>query len=158
MAEQVRFMGDIRVQKERTRVLEEARLWLGTPFHHGKCVRGAGVDCAHLLVGVYSGAGVAIVDPIERYGRDWFLHERTDRLVEILQQHCVATDDPAPGDIAVFRFGRMISHAAIILNYPYIIHADRTAGRVIEDRCASTDSLGSRLAGWYTLQRWVGGR
>ncbi|MDO6044547.1 hypothetical protein Q4P48_08410 [Neisseria gonorrhoeae] len=42
----------------RARIVEEARSWLGTPYHHHAMVKGAGVDCAMLLVAVYGAVGL----------------------------------------------------------------------------------------------------
>jgi cell wall-associated NlpC family hydrolase len=141
---------------ERIRVVDEARTWIGTPFHHAQALRGVGVDCAHLLVAVYSAAGLVHPPMITHYAADWFLHERAERLLEILADHCVPViGRPGPGDIAVFRFGRAISHAAIVQDFPHIIHAERTVGRVVEDRCAPNDAITSRWAGAWTLKRWA---
>ena len=37
---------------DKTRVVTVARSWIGTPFHHLARVRGAGVDCIGLVIGV----------------------------------------------------------------------------------------------------------
>lgn len=140
---------------ERRRVVDEARQWLGTPFHHAQAVRGVGVDCAHLLIAVYSAVGLVQPPAVGFYAPDWFLHESSERLLEILADHCVPTDHPLPGDIATFRFGRAVAHAAIVEDFPYIIHAERTVGRVVQDRCATGDSLAARAAGVWTLKRWA---
>ena len=42
----------------RQRIVEEARSWLGTPYHHQAMVKGAGVDCAMILVAVYRAVGL----------------------------------------------------------------------------------------------------
>lgn len=47
----------------RLAVIESAKAWLGTPWHHMARVRGAGVDCAQLLMATYSDAGV--IEPFE---------------------------------------------------------------------------------------------
>src|SRR5690349_11447583 len=39
----------------RARLLDEARTWLLTPWHHNARVRGAGVDCGQLLIACYVG-------------------------------------------------------------------------------------------------------
>ena len=36
----------------RTDVVAAAREWLGTPFHHQARLRGVGVDCVGLVIGV----------------------------------------------------------------------------------------------------------
>ncbi len=43
-------------------VVRVARTWLGTPYHHQGRVKGAGVDCAGLSVGVAKELGLSDVD------------------------------------------------------------------------------------------------
>ena len=44
--------------QQRTALVDAARSWLNTPYHHKARVKGAGVDCAQLLIGVYTDAGL----------------------------------------------------------------------------------------------------
>ena len=70
--------------EERAAVVAAARSWLGTPYHHAADVRGAGVDCAMLLVRVYCDLG--LVEPFDPrpYTRDWFLHRDEERYLGFL--------------------------------------------------------------------------
>ena len=43
---------------QRAAVVAAARSWIGTPYHHAADVKGVGVDCAMLLVRVYSDLGL----------------------------------------------------------------------------------------------------
>jgi len=46
------------------RVLDEARAWIGTPYHHAADKKGVGVDCAMLPVRVYCDLGIVpMFDP-----------------------------------------------------------------------------------------------
>lgn len=54
------------------RVIAEARTWLGTPFHHQACLRGQGVDCGQLVVGVGVALGV-----MPQPGPEWRMYGRT---------------------------------------------------------------------------------
>lgn len=143
------------VQMQRMKVMMEAREWIGTPFHHSQAVKGVGVDCAQLLIAVYRAVGLVDADGIEFYGEDWFLHEKRERLLDVIERYCVPTEAPRTGDIVTFRFGRAVSHAAIVTEWPHIIHAERMIGRVVEDRCDVHDTLASRYVGGWTLQRWA---
>lgn len=60
-------------QEQRAAVVAEARTWLGTPYHHEACVKGAGVDCGMLLRAVYIATGVMPKFEVESYPRDWHL-------------------------------------------------------------------------------------
>jgi NlpC/P60 family putative phage cell wall peptidase len=124
-------------------VLAEARSWLGTPFHHAAMVKGkrGGVDCAHFLIGVYSAVGRIEAFEPERYPPDWHFHRDAERFLGSVQRYAERVEAGAPADVAMFRFGRCASHAAIVLDWPLVIHAYFRQGVVI------TDATGAELAG-----------
>lgn len=138
----------------RARVCELARRWLGTPWHHRARVLGAGVDCGQLLVAVYESAGLLSpgqVDPGD-YSQDWHLHQEEERFLRHVLQVATPTDAPRPGDIALFRYGRCMSHAAIVLERPgLVIHAYHPDGEVVISNLSVSPALRERLAGYYTL-------
>src|SRR5580693_6932362 len=109
----------------RQKVVEEARRWIGTPYHHRAKVLGAGVDCIQLLVAVYSACGLIEDADTGDYPMDWMLHRDEERYLNGVMQYAVETDTPLPGDVVVWRFGRCISHGGIIVEWPFIIHAYR---------------------------------
>jgi len=67
-----------------------------------------------------------------------------------LGQHATILPDdalPEPGDIQMMRFGRTMSHAAIVTHWPEIIHAYQPAGMVTlgsAEEEAFTGRLGPR--------------
>jgi len=121
-------------------VLQEAHRWLGTPYHHCAAVHGVGVDCLMLLCCVFSAAGVAPwVDP-RPYPTDWMCNRGEEIYLAGLDKHAVRVPDgqpPQPGDVVTYRFGRTYSHAAIVVEWPSIIHAFLPAGRVTLDSAHS---------------------
>lgn len=118
-------------QQQRLRVIQEAHSWLGTPYHHMGCVKGVGVDCAMILVDVYHRAGVIpAIDP-RPYPPDWHKHRDVERYLGWLEQYGTVTDAPQPGDVAVWRFGRVFSHGAIIVGDNQIIHSYLRQGCVL---------------------------
>jgi NlpC/P60 family putative phage cell wall peptidase len=103
--------------QQRAAIVAEALSWVGTPYHHHGKVKGVGVDCAQILVGVYCDTG--IVPPVDpgHYARDWHLHQSEEQYLQWLTRggaHQVSRG--RPGDIAVFRFGRTFSHGAILVD------------------------------------------
>ncbi|GGC70277.1 peptidase [Siccirubricoccus deserti] len=50
-------------------VAAEARLWIGTPWHHQARLRSVGVDCGGLVVGVARDLGLPLDDYPPGYGR-----------------------------------------------------------------------------------------
>lgn len=148
-------LNSVDVAAERRAVLAEARTWLETPFHHGSRLKGVGVDCAQLLIAVYHAAGVTpLIDP-GYYAQDWFRHERRERIVEILERFMIPVSTPQAGDVVLFRYGRALSHAAIVTEeWPAVIHTYRGL-RVSYDRADQSGSMGQRFGGGWSPMRWT---
>jgi cell wall-associated NlpC family hydrolase len=130
-------------------VVNEAKSWLGTPYHHMAHVKGAGVDCGQLLVEVFHAVGLAPRIDLGQYPSDWHFHRSDEQYLKWINQYCKKTDNPKKGDIVLFKFGRCISHGAIITDMPYVIHAHIGMGVI----CTSMNDaeLFGRFAGYYTL-------
>lgn len=139
-------------QQQRQAVIDEARTWLGTPYHHRGHVKGGGVDCAWLLIEVYAAAGmISRFDP-GYYPQDVMLHRGDETYLGWLEQCGHEVDVPQPGDAAVWKFGRSFSHGAIVLAWPQIIHAYRTQGCVLGE--GDQGDLAGRKVKYYSL--WGG--
>lgn len=118
----------------RQRIVEEARSWLGTPYHHQAMVKGAGVDCAMILVAVYRAVGLipAGFDP-RPYPQDWHLHRDAERYLSNITRFCREVETPQVGGIAVWRFGRTFSHGGICIGSNQVIHSYVGRGVVLDD-------------------------
>jgi cell wall-associated NlpC family hydrolase len=161
----------------RQAIVAEARSWIGTPYLHQGRVKGAGVDCAMLLLEVYERVGLiphlalaeVVVDPagqIAKYPPDWMLHRDEERYLEIVERFARKLPRgesvaPLDGDIALYRWGRTISHGAIVDRWPRIIHAYSRSGWV-EYGEGDRGEVGGpgldgkpRLAGFWSL--WPSG-
>lgn len=127
----------------RKKIIEEAMTWIGTPYHHQAAVKGAGVDCAQILIEVYSAVGLADRPDVGYYPSDWMLHRSEERYLGWIEKYCTEVDrDKADdGDIVLFKFGRCFSHSGIIAGYPRIIHAQR------EDNCCYAEIGRGNLEG-----------
>lgn len=119
----------------RAQFVAEARTWLGTPFQHQARVRGAGVDCVGLVIGVARDLGLADVR-IADYPRT----PQASRLLVECRQHMtpIALADARPGDVLLMRFRRDPQHVAVVADYVHgglsIVHAYEGAGAVVEHR------------------------
>lgn len=138
------------IDEQRQRVLSIARTWLRTPYHHMGRVKGAGTDCGMLLLEVYEEAGlIPHIEP-EPYPPDWALHRSEEKYLGWVEQYAHPVDIPQPGDLALYQVGRCISHGAIVVNWPLIIHASQPEGG-----CCYSDGLqgwlAGRLKGFYSL-------
>ncbi len=134
----------------RDNVLREARSWLGTPYHHQGRVKGAGVDCAMILIEVYHACGLMPnIDPTP-YPQDWHFHRNDERYLGWVKDYAEEVETPLPGDVVLFKFARCVSHGGIVLDWPNIIHSYIGQGVVYAD--ATSGPLGKRLAGFWRVK------
>lgn len=125
-------------QEGRAAVIAEATGWLGTPFHHMGRLKGpkGGVDCAQLVWCVFYNVGLTPYMELEFYPPDFFMHRDAERYMKAVMDNAHEVEEPQPGDIVLFKIGRLYAHGAIIADpgWPYIIHAWYAAQAVIGDR------------------------
>lgn len=121
--------------EERARVVAAARGWVGTPYHAGAAVKGAGVDCARILLEVFAEAGLVERFTPEPYARDWHMHRSDEVYADTVARFAHEIPPVAPflaGVVLLFRQGRTFSHGAIVTAWPFIVHAYADAGVVEE--------------------------
>jgi cell wall-associated NlpC family hydrolase len=117
----------------RAAVLREAETWLSTPYHHMARVKGAGCDCLTFLAEVYAAAGV--IEPVGKipfYRLDFMRHQDDETYLNglLARGHEVAA--PLPADVVLYKWGRVFSHGAIVVDWPRrIIHASPSHSGVI---------------------------
>jgi cell wall-associated NlpC family hydrolase len=133
----------------REAVIAEAKTWIGTPYHHMGAVKGAGVDCAQILIEVYHAVGLIPRIDVGYYPPDWHLHKSDEQYLGWVKKYAHQVETPKPGDVALFKFGRCVSHGAIVLDYPKIIHSYFRQGCVYGD--ASQIELAGRLDSFWSL-------
>ena len=123
----------------RERILEEARSWLGTPFHNCASVKGAGVDCVHFMKAVYAACGVIEDFTIDQYAPQWFLHKDEPLFLNGLARYADRIEKAAalPADAIMYNLGRHAAHCAIIVDERTIIHAYSRA------RCVTLSDRGA---------------
>ncbi|MDE1914749.1 MAG: hypothetical protein KGJ57_17380 [Sphingomonadales bacterium] len=140
------------IAKERALVVNEAREWLGTPYHPCARVKGAGVDCAMLPAEVYEACGVIGHIDVGPYPTDWHLHRSEERYLAGVTAHAHEVEFPLPGDFVLYRWGRCLAHGAIVVRWPTIIHAVSGEGVVLANGLAGR--LKDRERHFYSL--WKG--
>ncbi len=135
----------------REEVVAEAMSWIGTKYHHAARVKGAGVDCGQLLAAVYEAAGVIPHVQPEPYPSDWHCHRSEERYLAHVEAfaHRIG-GPPLPGDLVLYRFGRCISHGAIVVSWPRVLHAYVGQGVILDDAVAN-QALASRQVGFWSL-------
>lgn len=135
--------------------VEEAKTWLNTPYHSGAKLKGVGVDCGQLLIAVYENVGVLNPGECEPgyYSPEWHLHRSEEKYLSWVQKYSDRVENnPKPGDIVLFKFGRCVSHGGIYIGDNKIIHAYINMGVIMSDmrEAILLDKRGkSRLYGIY---------
>lgn len=114
-------------------VVREARAWVGTPFHDCADVKGAGVDCAMLLVRVFCDLGVARAFDPRPYKPEWFMHQEEPLYLSWVKKYAREVTEPKAADVALFNFGKHAAHGAILLDKGSMVHAFKPSGAVIID-------------------------
>ena len=133
----------------REQIVQTAMDWLLTPYHHHARLKGVGVDCVQFLIAVFEECQLASA-VADGYAQDWHLHRSEEKYLAGIQQYARQTDTPEPGDIALFRFGRCVSHAGIVLPEPRtVIHA--LAGSCVIISPMDGQELGGRLHSFWQV-------
>jgi NlpC/P60 family putative phage cell wall peptidase len=114
----------------KTEIVAEAKTWIGTPFKHQGRVKGLGVDCVGLIIGIAH--AFTLTD------FDYTAYSRTPdgiTMQRLLNQHlqAIPIHTAMAGDILLMRFDAQPQHVGILSEYG-IIHAYAQVRRCIEHR------------------------
>jgi NlpC/P60 family putative phage cell wall peptidase len=124
---------------EKFKIVTQARTWLGTPFKHQGRLKGIGVDCLGLIIGVLaeleiniSGKNISQLDE-----QNYSMLPSGERLQNKLNQYLqkIEINQISAGDILLMQFTREPQHLAFVTNHPNgfgVIHAYLQAGKVVE--------------------------
>ncbi len=110
-----------------SRVVREARRWIGTPYRHQASCLGAGCDCLGLIRGVWRDLYGEEPERAPAYTADWAETGRRETLLEAATRHLRPIEQSAgqPGDVLLFRWrsGYPAKHCAILTAPDRIVHA-----------------------------------
>lgn len=138
----------------RQAVVAAARSWLNTPFRHQGTLKGVGVDCGGLIVGVSIELGLIPANyqrflpaSVRGYARD-----PDGDLGRLLCDHYLTRIDPKdmrPGDVIVVRWDGPPRHAAFVAESAHgltMIHADNErANKVVEHTVRVLSSKAAKM-------------
>ncbi len=132
---------------ERAAVVTETKTWLHTPYHNCARIKGVGCDCGQILLGVFENCKLIPHAETGMYPQDWAMHHAEPLYFDWVKKYCkeVTNRKPLPGDILLYFFGRAPSHAAIVIDYPLLIHSYVQIGVVYAD--AEKDTYLTRRRG-----------
>jgi NlpC/P60 family putative phage cell wall peptidase len=132
----------------RREIVAEARTWIGTPYHYGGQVKGAGCDCATLLLCVWRTCGIIHDEELGVYAGDWYCNTTEEKYMRRVLRHAhkvaeavsYTTLEAKPGNIVLTRAAgsRVFNHGGIVVNWPRVIHAIDPS---VEECDASTHRL-----------------
>ena len=131
------------IMPTKTEIVAEAKTWIGTPFKHQGRVKGLGVDCVGLIIGVAHFFKLTDFDYVNySHTPDGFL------MRQLLDQHLYSIPIPEAkaGDIVLMRFEAQPQHVGILSDYG-IIHAYAQVRRCVEHRL--DQHWRSRIVGAY---------
>ena len=121
-------------------IVNQARTWIGTPFHHQARLKGKGCDCLGLVVGVVDELGMqdAQGNPLAGYDEITYSKEPDggyllQKLTGLLDEVPIA--EARAGDLALFKVRENPQHLAILTDYEGglgMIHCYAQARRVVE--------------------------
>ena len=112
-----------------SRVAQQARNWIGTPYKHRASVRGAGTDCLGLVLGVWRELGGVPVQEMPVYAPGWQECCPQERLWQELQAQLNPSERQIlPGQVALLRMrdGAAARHLGILSGTwrsPRLVHA-----------------------------------
>jgi cell wall-associated NlpC family hydrolase len=116
--------------EERCRVVETAKLWLGTRYRGWSAVRGphGGVDCGQLLRVVYQEAGLLPPGDLGidmSYSLTVAQHLEDTKYVDKVMEffHEIPESQVLPGDLVIYKLGHAFAHGGIVIDWPLFIHA-----------------------------------
>lgn len=108
-------------------IVAEARRWIGTPYHHQASSKGAGCDCAGLVLGVWRAVIGPWPEALPPYTPDWAEASGEELVRDMARRHMAEIGLAAarPGDVLVFRMLRHgpAKHCGIMSGPDAMIHA-----------------------------------
>lgn len=136
---------------EREHIVQVARKWVGTPYHHQAAILGVGADCLGLLRGVYSelyGDDPYLNAPM-RYSPNWAEGTGGDTLMQAAHDYLTPVDTWGAGDVLLFKIknANYTKHCAITVDEDTMIHA--VSGRVVQQ--VSIGAWANRVAGVFSF-------
>ena len=116
-------------------IVNAARSWIGTPYHHQASLKGVGCDCLGLLRGVWCEVMGSEPELPPPYAMDWAEASGEECLRDAARRHLIEID-PAKfgaGDVLLFRMSRNApaKHCGIATAPERMVHA--WAGREVAE-------------------------
>lgn len=123
----------------RSDIIAEAREWMNTPYQHQAMVKGVGVDCVGLVVGVGINTGaMQITDKQVKEYSGYSRLPNPNRMKQAMERHLIKVSGEVPliADIAWLQWrAGLPMHLALLSEHngrPTLIHSLGDVGKVVE--------------------------
>ena len=149
-------MSSLSELEARQLVVQEAMTWVGTPYISNGNLKVIGVDCAMIMVMIFSNTGlIEFFDP-RPYPPQWAIHQKTERYLETILKFAGEIEgDPQPGDLVLCQFGHCWAHGALVVGWPTVIHAN-PPGNCRIDNYVENYSLRKRKVRFFSYWQTTG--
>jgi cell wall-associated NlpC family hydrolase len=121
----------------RAAIVAEAKTWYGTKYHicAGIKGKGGGVDCFQLLYRVFKHVGLMPERTWDYKNARSFITDKNPLYLRTIMEFAdeVPETNVLPGDVVMYKNScfPVFTHAAIVLNWPVVIHAAIGQGVII---------------------------
>ena len=130
-----------------SQIVDEARTWINTPFHHQGRVKSVGVDCAGVVIGTADALGLISSFEDKPYAKSPSANQLRTTLKNYMIE--IPVSEALPGDVLLFAFDREPQHVGFLTDIG-ILHAYAQVRKCIEH--SLDDTWGKRIRGAYRFK------
>lgn len=111
----------------RKQIVQEVMTYVGTPFRHQGRLKGRGVDCVGLIIGVAHALQLSAFDA-KGYGRSPI----SEMMMSVLMKELEMVDrPPKPGDVLYMAVPDIPQHLVMVVDNGYVVHSTSLMGKVV---------------------------
>ena len=100
----------------RQEIVRIAKKWLGAKYHINGMIPYKYCDCHTILIMTYAEARIIKLFQPEFYRPDFSFHTLKETYLEGMKKFAKETTKKKPGDVILYRYARLIDHAAIVVD------------------------------------------
>lgn len=100
----------------RQEIVRIAEKWLGANYHINGMIPYKYCDCHTLLIMTYAEARIIKLFQPQFYRQDFSFHTLKETYLEGMKKFAKETTEKKPGDVILYRYARLIDHAAIVID------------------------------------------
>ena len=117
----------------RQEISKECFKWLGAKYHVLGMIQYELADCYTLLLQVYIEVGLIEPQKPKFYTPQFLFHCKDENYLEGIKEYSYPTNEYKIGNVIMYKYHLVVSHAAIIVSETNIIHEVASQGCVMDD-------------------------